>query len=280
MFNVMKWRKVASFISVILISVSIFLIYTKGINVGLDFTGGVQMNVSMKDSNTTIEDIQNIIDEENIEIQKSTTPGDFRITVGVIENPMQQSDNIKEKIGHYVESFNSVQVVGPKFGQELVQKSVYALILSLIVITIYVSFRFSIPFALGAIFSILHDVILLIGFFVVTQFSFTMVSVALFLMLLGYSINDTIVNYDRIRENLSKVSNTLLSDTINQSVNQMMRRTIYTSITVIASVLPMAIWGTSVLQEFGMIIMFGIFIGVYSSIFVANAILIPLKANR
>ena len=187
--------------------------------------------------------------------------------------------SVKNILGETVE-YRNTQIVGPKVGADLVKNGTLAVLLSILVISIYIWIRFELPFAVGAGLSLLHDVLLALAMLCITGIEFDLTTLAALLTLAGYSINDTVVIYDRVRENLKKYKSKSLSDVVDLSINETFSRTILTGMTTIFAVLAIYLFGGEVLRGFSAIMLFGIIIGTYSSMFLSTSSLLLFNKSR
>lgn len=274
--NFMSKRYIAFVISTLLICGTIFLHSTKGLNYGIDFSGGISIEVKTNGP-SDIEKMRKQLKSLNPELQAVGTTGDIvAIRVGIKEtdDQMKTVANIKSILGNKDVEYRNVEVVGPKVGKELIRSGLMAVIFSLLAIAFYIWVRFELPFAVGALVALFHDVITTIGLFALTGMEFNLTTVAAILTIAGYSINDTVVSYDRIRENLKRYRKRTLMDIINSSTNETLSRTMLTSVTTLIAVLSVFFFGGDVLSSFSAAMIWGIVIGTYSSIFIAIPVLI------
>ena len=282
----MKIKRITLFFSLFLFLFSLFSIFSKGLNLGIDFTGGSLIEVRFEknlDLNKLREkfgklnlgevQLQTIGNENDIVIRaqnKSNTENERMETINIIKNSLENES---------VE-YRRTEFVGPKVGQELVKAGIIAVIFSLIGILIYIWMRFHWNFAIGAILALIHDVILTLGFFSVFKFEFNLATVAAVLTIAGYSINDTVVIYDRIRDSMRKYKKVSFDEVINISLNGTLSRTLMTSLTTLLALLALYIFGGSVISSFIIALIWGVIIGTYSSLYVASPVLIYLKADQ
>jgi len=272
----------------LLLLVSIFSIAFHGFNLGLDFTGGVQMDVKAAHT-IDIGQIRSEVtglgfNDQTIQYLAGSaacsTPVRSCVLIRVQPKATQDGNQVKVAIqnklgsGYTIQSF---QVIGPKVSHELLQGGVYATILAIIAIAIWVAIRFEWQYGISAAIATGHDVLVTAGLFSVLHMDFTLTSIAALLTLAGYSINDTVVVFDRLRENRRKYKRMPLTELINLSTNQMLTRTILTSVATAISIIPLLIY-VPALQEFTASILFGIVVGTFSSTYVAAALLIYLPA--
>lgn len=252
------------------------LIFTRGFNYGIDFTGGTVLQLEFK-KQTSSEEVRKIFDElgehDASIVSLGTANTEFLITTRKatdVKNEVAINKKIMNKLGDAV-VIKKMDVVGPKVGAELKTASIRALFYSIVLIAIYIWFRFDIRFAPGATIAMLHDLLMASGFYLLTGREFTITAVAALLTIAGYSVNDTIVIYDRVRENLKKAGGQQpLPKTINNALNQTLSRTILTSLVTLLSVIPIIFFTTGELQSFAMVMCFGIFVGTYSTVYIAS----------
>jgi len=280
MFNVdfFKYRRLAFIISIALMLFSIFLFLKQNLNLGIDFKGGIMVEAKFQ-SKPNLEllrqDISNL-SLGNVEIQEFGDPLNilFRIEKQEGENDQKIVINkLKNQLSDDVD-YRRVEFVGPKVGKELQVMGLKAVLFSLIAMFAYIWLRFSgWQFGLGALVALFHDVFSTIGFFALTQIEFNLASIAAILTIAGYSINDTVVVFDRVRENLVR-SDSNLSSLLNKSINQTLSRTIMTSLTTLLALLALFIFGGEVVRGFVSAMIWGVIIGTYSSIFIASPMII------
>jgi preprotein translocase subunit SecF len=285
----MKVHKVSFFISAFLIISSISLALTKGLNLGIDFSGGILIEVRV-DQDIKISKLREILNlkENDVQIQSvnqdsENKNNDFLIRIG--KSGKNQSDlvsKVQEKLNQNIANieYRKIDYVGPQIGSELVIKGFIALLLSLVFLMIYISMRFDWQFGIGAILALFHDAILTLGFFSITGLEFNISSIAAILTIVGYSINDSVVIFDRIRENLRKFKNMNLLNVVNSSINSTLSRTILTSGFTLFSLLALMIYGGDVLFSFSAATFFGIVIGTYSSIYISSPIIIYFDPRK
>ena len=276
----LKWRKLGYAISLILIAASIASITLKGFNYGIDFSGGVAMDVRAKSGTADVEKVRADLATLNLDelnIQSVGKEGDQLLIRAQANNADEESQRvavhqIQEILGSDY-TFESVESVGPQVGDELKLSGVLASIFACVAISFYVWFRFEWRFAVGALLGLFHDVFIVVGLLSIFHLDFSLTTIAAILTLAGYSVNDTVVTYDRIRENLQKFKKMPQYDLLNKSINDIFSRTILTSITTLLASVALLIFGGSALYSFAFVITLGVIIGTYSSIFVAVPIL-------
>ena len=284
--NFSSFFKKANMLSLVIFFISIFFILFKGLNYGIDFKGGTLIELRISDNNIKISDIRSSFSNLNlgdVNIKEFGKKGDYLIK---IEEKSDQNSklipSIKESITKNLQTetnFRRVENVGPKVSAELLQSGMLAIGLSLAAMLFYIWIRFEWQFSLGSIIALFHDVIITIGIFSLLSFEINLSIIAAVLTIVGYSMNDTVVIYDRIRENLSKYSKMSIDEISNLSVNETLSRTIITSITTLLALFSIFILGGEVLKGFSFAMILGVIIGTYSSIFVASPILRYLKVS-
>lgn len=281
--NFIGMRFMAFAFSAVLIIGSLGLIVTKGLNFGIDFTGGTLIEVRVPDQAPDLTALRgglNALELGAISIQEFGAPDDLLIRLPEQEGDatVQQAaiDQVKSLLNTKYEAgvdYRRVEFVGPQVGEELKKQGLYAVIFSMLGMLAYIWFRFEWQFSAAAIAALLHDAIATLGLFALTQMEFNLSTVAAILMIAGYSINDTVVVFDRIRENLRKFKKMLVNELLNKSVNQTLSRTLMTSVTTMLALVALWAFGGEVIRGFVNALIFGILIGTYSSIFVASPIL-------
>ncbi|WP_421694632.1 protein translocase subunit SecF [Aestuariivirga sp.] len=278
---IMRLSRFGFFFSGIISVASILLFVFLGLNVGVDFKGGTVMTIRTAQP-ANIEQLRGQVSELGFgqaEIQEFGSPNDVLIRLPAVEggDAAQQTTiaKVKEALGSGVE-FRSVEVVGPKVSAELAEQGIIAVVSAIAGILIYVWFRFEWQFAAGAVLSLLHDVLITIGMFCVLRIEFNLQIIAAILTIVGYSLNDTVVVFDRIREYMRKYKSMNLADLIDFSINSVFPRTILTSVTTMLALIALYVFGGEVLRGFTFTMIWGVLIGTYSSIFIAAPVLILL----
>lgn len=283
-FDFMGKRWIGFSVSLALTALSIGLVMTEGLNLGIDFTGGVLMEVRTEQvaDLSVLRDtlngqgfgevsLQDFGDAHNIIIRIQTLAGTDQAAVVA---------KVRELLATRVQGgidFRKIDYVGPTVGRELVQDGIMAVLIAFGVIMCYVWFRFEWQYGMGAILALLHDSIMVIGFFAVTRFEFGLTATAAVLTIVGYSINDSVVIYDRIRENMRKYKKMSVSNLLNLSINDTISRTVLTASTVLLASLALALFGGEVIHGFSWAMVFGVVIGTYSSIYISAPTLIYLN---
>ena len=281
--NFMRIKKLTLFVSTILFVLSLSLIFIKGLNLGIDFTGGTLIEVRFKE-NIDLNNLRTKMNKLDLgEIQLQTIGNENDIIFKVQDNKNKQIETvqiIKESLSDQSVEYRRTEFVGPKVGSELINAGIIAVIFSLIGILIYIWIRFQWNFALGAIIALIHDVILTLGFFSVLQLEFNLATVAAVLTIAGYSINDTVVIYDRVRDSMRKYKQITFDEVINISLNSTLSRTLMTSLTTLLALIALLTFGGIVISSFIIALIWGVLIGTYSSIYVASPILTYLRKDN
>jgi preprotein translocase subunit SecF len=281
-FPFMNTRKVWYGLSAILIVASIALVILRGLNLGVDFTGGVTVDTNFPQA-PNIETLRGALAKAgvtNSQVQQFGSSRDIRVRLP--PDPNAKGDQIG---AHVLEIFSAVDsgaklqetaVVGPQVGQELFVKGGWALFATLVLILIYVLFRFTPKLACGAILAVLHDPICVVGFFALTQMTFDLTAVAAILAVIGYSLNDTVIVFDRIRERARSARKLTVSQVIDESINQTLSRTLMTKLVTLLVVLALLFFGGETLHAFSAALVIGILAGTYSSIYISSALALDL----
>lgn len=278
--NFIKYHKTALIFSVILIFISFISLFAKFLNLGIDFTGGILIE-SRFEKKVEISNLRSILSNSDIEkfnIQSSENNNNIMIRIPQDKNIDQAKlvIKIKEILSKNFPNieYRKIDYVGPAIGKELVKSGIIALLLSCFFVLIYIWYRFDLEFGIWAIIALLHDVIITIGFISLTSLEFNTTSIAALLTVIGYSINDSVVIFDRVRENLQKYKKMAISEVINISLNSTFRRTMITSGTTLLALLALIIFGGDILKTFSVSLFFGILVGTYSSIYISSSLLI------
>ncbi len=276
----------ANIFSICVFLISLFFIFFKGLNYGIDFKGGTLIELRVTKDNISISDIRSSFLNANlgdVSVKEFGKKGDYLIKIEKTGNKNSNfitdlKNEIIKKIGSDV-NFRRVENVGPKVSSELLQSGLLAIGLSLIAMLFYIWIRFEWQFSLGAIIAIFHDVIITVGIFSILSFEINLSIIAAVLTIVGYSMNDTVVIYDRIRENINKYHKLDINDISNLSINETLSRTIITSLTTLLALVSIFILGGEILRGFSFAMILGVIIGTYSSIFVASPILKFFKVS-
>ena len=281
----MRWRQITIIASGIVCVAALVLYIVIGLNYGVDFRGGIMVEIRAPQAidMSAMRSTLNRLNLGEVEIQQFGQPTDAIIRVesqeGDEKAQLRAVEAVRGALGNQVE-YRRVEFVGPKVGAELVEKGVIATVLTILGIAIYVWFRFEWQFGVAAVVSILHDVMATIGLFAVTGMVFDLTSLAAVLTIAGYSINDTVVIFDRVRENLRKYKQMGLIDLINLSVNETLSRTILTTATTLLAVLCLALFGGPVIRGFSLAMLFGLLVGTYSTVYIAAPLVIYTGLKR
>ena len=281
----MRFSRFGFFVSGILCALSLILFLTVGLNVGVDFKGGTVVTIRTAAA-ADLDQLRSTINGLGLgsaELQEFGSPRDVLIRIGTQdggEEAQQAAVNtIKQALGTEVE-YRSVEVVGPKVSGELAQEGILAVVLAMFLVLIYIWFRFEWQFALGAILSLLHDVILTVGLFCILGLEFNLSIIAAILTIIGYSLNDTVVIFDRIREFLRKYKSMPFADLLDFSINSVLPRTLMTSVSVLIALASLYIFGGEVIAGFTFTMIWGVIVGTYSSFFIAAPVLLLFGTNR
>lgn len=287
--NFLGLRLGAFILSFAVIVASIGLTSTQGLNFGIDFTGGTLIEIKTE-VNPDLSELRTSLNELGlgaISIQEFGAPNDLLIRLpqqeGGPELQQQAIQTVRDSLDAKFEGnvdYRRTEFVGPQVGDELKKQGLYAVLFSLFGILAYIWFRFEWQFGIAAIVALAHDVIITIGLFALTQLEFNLSTVAAILMIAGYSINDTVVIFDRIREKLRKYKKKPLEELFNLAVNKTLARTIMTSVTTLLALLALYIFGGEVIRGFVIALIFGVGIGTYSSVFIASPVLLYMNVKR
>ena len=285
--NFNKHFKIFNIISIVLIILSVFFLLFRGLNYGVDFKGGTLIELRVQDQTINISSIRQSFKNMNlgdVNVKKFGNKTDFLIKFEKKdEKNINFINDIKNKlvldIGNSF-SFRRVENVGPKVSSELLKSGVIAILMSLSAMMIYIWLRFEWQFSLGAIFALIHDVIITLGFFSILYLEINLSIVAAILTIIGYSMNDTVVIFDRVRENLKKYSSKKINEITNLSINETLSRTIITSLTTLLALVSIFIFGGEILKGFSFAMILGVIFGTYSSIYIANPILEYLNVSH
>ena len=285
-FNFMGMRKVTSIVSALLIIFSISTLSYQGLNLGVDFTGGTLVEVGYPEAVNLDKLRQSFSDSEfnDVAIQYFGSAKEILIRI-----PPQQGFNsadVSSKLLDLLSSNNfsaemrRVEFVGPQVGEELREDGGLAMLYALLCIMVYIAFRFQMRFSVGAVSALIHDVIITLGFFSITRFNFDLTILAALLAVIGYSLNDTIVVFDRVRENFRKIRDKTPIDVFNISLNQTLSRTVMTSFTTLLVLMALFFLGGEIIHGFSMALIFGVLIGTYSSIYIASPVTLMLGIKK
>jgi preprotein translocase SecF subunit len=276
----LKWRKFSYTLSISLVLATIACVAFRGFNFGIDFSGGMLFEVKSKVGAVDVEQVRKELEGlklDELTLQSIGTDNEQLLIRAQANNADEASQNIaKEQIENILNkdfTFENVESVGPQVGKELKVSGVMASVLAILAICLYIWFRFEWKFAVGALVGLFHDVIIIVGLMSALHLDFSLTTIAAILTLAGYSVNDTVVTYDRIRENLQKYHKMPQYDLLNKSINDIFSRTILTGITTFFASISLLIFGGDALRSFAFVISAGIIIGTYSSIYIAVPLL-------
>ena len=281
-----KFYKSFNILSGILIIVSLVFLIFKGLNFGVDFKGGTLIELRTDKSSANITKIRDSFNQMNlgdVSVKNFGNETDFVVKFEKQNsNDPQFIEEIKTKLSNSIGTvdFRRVENVGPKVSAELLRSGVIAIALSLAAMLLYIWIRFEWQFSLGAILALFHDVIITLGVFSVFSLEINLSIVAAVLTIVGYSMNDTVVIFDRVRENLKKYSDIKIYELTNISINETLSRTLITSITTLLALLAIFFFGGEILKGFSLAMIFGVIFGTYSSIYIANTILVKLNVSQ
>ena len=272
-------------ISIISIIASVILIFTRGLNLGIDFSGGILIEARLSEK-TDLSKLHEILNKDEFGEITIQNFDENDIIIRASNNKDENQGVVIKKIQAALSNsfsdveYRKIDFVGPQVGGELIKSGLLALITSCLFIMIYIWIRFDWQFGLGAIAALFHDAMLTFGFFALTGLEFNLTSIAAILTIIGYSINDSVVIYDRIRENLRKFKKSDLSDLLNSSINSTLSRTVLTSGVTLVSIVALIIFGGEALRSFSIATFFGIIVGTYSSIYISAPILIYMDPRK
>ena len=284
--NFSKYFKIANLISLTLIIVSLLLLLFKGLNYGVDFKGGTLLEIRIEQSNIEIQDVRNSLknkDLGDVNVKQFGKKGDYLIKFEKTLENNNFIENLKKDITDTLKTdvnFRRVENVGPKVSQELLRDGLTAIALALAAMLFYIWIRFEWQFSLGSIVALVHDVILTLGVFSALSIEVNLSIVAAVLTIVGYSMNDTVVIFDRIRENLLKFSRIGIGEISDISINETLSRTMITSLTTLLAVVSIFVLGGEILKGFSFAMILGVIVGTYSSIFIASPVLSYFKVSQ
>jgi preprotein translocase SecF subunit len=286
-FDFMGKRWYGFAVSIALTLLSLGLVATKGLNLGIDFTGGILMEIHTQEP-ADLSKMRGALDNQGFgEVSLQNIGGEhevmIRIQVSEADDQAVLTAKVKEllaaQIGEGID-YRKIDYVGPTVGQELIENGIIAVLLSFLSIMVYVWFRFEWQYGFGAVLALLHDAIMVVGFFALTRFEFGLTAIAAILTIVGYSINDTVVIYDRIRENMRRFKKMPVFELLNLSINETLSRTILTASTTLLAALALALFGGPVIEGFAWAMAFGVAVGTYSSVYISAPTLIYLKLKE
>tara|TARA_B100000965_G_scaffold129274_1_gene107639 strand:- start:2495 stop:3388 length:894 start_codon:yes stop_codon:yes gene_type:complete len=281
-----KFYRTFNLVSLSLIIISLILLLFKGLNYGVDFKGGTLIEVRTSQNSSDISKIRDSLNQMNlgdVSVKSFGNDNDFVVKFEKKDsNNPEFIENIKKKLSNSIGNvdFRRVENVGPKVSSELLKSGVIAIALSLAAMLLYIWIRFEWQFSLGAIIALFHDVIITLGIFSLFSLEINLSIVAAVLTIVGYSMNDTVVIFDRVRENLKKSADIKIFELTNISINETLSRTIITSVTTLLALLSIYFFGGEILKGFSLAMILGVIFGTYSSIYIANPILVMLKVSQ
>ncbi|MDA7731953.1 protein translocase subunit SecF [Candidatus Pelagibacter sp.] len=286
MINFNKFYKLFNLISLSLVVASLLLLFFKGLNFGVDFKGGTLIELRSNDKNINVTSLRQSFNQMNLgdfNVKKFGNENDFLIKIEKKDTSANAIEVIKKDLttslgGSF--NFRRVENVGPKVSSELLKSGIIAIALSLAAMLFYIWIRFEWQFSLGAILALFHDVIITLGLFSLFSLEINLSIVAAVLTIVGYSMNDTVVIYDRVRENLRKFSDIKIYELTNISINETLSRTIITSATTLLALVSIYLFGGEILKGFSLAMIMGVVFGTYSSIYIANPILVKLRVSQ
>ena len=286
MINFNKFYKLFNLISLSLVVASVLLLFFKGLNFGVDFKGGTLIELRSNDKSINVTSLRQSFNNMNLgdfNVKKFGNENDFLIKIEKKDTSANAIEVIKKDLtsslgGSF--NFRRVENVGPKVSSELLKSGIIAIALSLAAMLFYIWIRFEWQFSLGAILALFHDVIITLGLFSLFSLEINLSIVAAVLTIVGYSMNDTVVIYDRVRENLRKFSDIKIYELTNISINETLSRTIITSATTLLALVSIYLFGGEILKGFSLAMIMGVIFGTYSSIYIANPILVKLRVSQ
>ena len=286
MINFNKFYKLFNLISLSLVVASVLLLFFKGLNFGVDFKGGTLIELRSNDKNINVTSLRQSFNKMNLgdfNVKKFGNENDFLIKIEKKDTSANAIEIIKKDLisslgGSF--NFRRVENVGPKVSSELLKSGIIAIALSLAAMLFYIWIRFEWQFSLGAILALFHDVIITLGLFSLFSLEINLSIVAAVLTIVGYSMNDTVVIYDRVRENLRKFSDIKIYELTNISINETLSRTIITSATTLLALVSIYFFGGEILKGFSLAMILGVVFGTYSSIYIANTVLVRLRVSQ
>jgi len=285
-FDFVGRRRLAYPLSAILIILSLGAFFTQGLNFGIDFRGGILIEIKT-DGPANVGELRKMVGGLNlgeVQVQEFGAADDVLIRVqqqdGAEAEQLQAINIIKDALGDAVVEYRRTEFVGPTVGAELISSAIWAVLLAIGAILVYIWFRFEWQFGVGAVIALTHDVLTTIGLFAITQLEFNLATVAAILTIAGYSINDTVVIYDRVREELRRYKKLDMHALLNLAANRTLSRTFMTSVTTLIALVALAVFGGTIIRDFALAMIWGVVIGTYSSVFVAVPVLLALNLSR
>ena len=280
-----KYYNKFNILSVSLVVISMLFLLFKGLNFGIDFKGGTLIELRSTDSKINVSSLRDNLNQMNlgdVSVKKFGNDTDYLIKFEINDNKNvieEIKTNLDKSFGNNF-NFRRVENVGPKVSAELLRSGIIAISVALALMLIYIWIRFEWQFSLGAIIALFHDVIVTLGLFSLLGLEINLSIIAAVLTIVGYSMNDTVVIFDRVRENLRKYSDIKIFDLTNISINETLSRTLITSVTTLLALLSIFLFGGEVLKGFSLAMIFGVIFGTYSSIYIANTVLVRLNVTQ
>ena len=280
-----KYYNKFNVLSISLVAISLLFLIFKGLNYGIDFKGGTLIELRSTDNKINVSSLRDNLNQMNIgdvSIKNFGNETDFLIKFENNDNKetiIKIKDNLENSFGNNF-NFRRVENVGPKVSAELLKSGIIAISVALTLMLIYIWIRFEWQFSLGAIAALFHDVIVTLGLFSLLGLEINLSIIAAILTIVGYSMNDTVVIFDRVRENLKKYSDIKIFDLTNISINETLSRTLITSVTTLLALLSIFFFGGEILKGFSLAMIFGVIFGTYSSVYIANTILVRLNVSQ
>ncbi len=283
----LNYRQICLFVSAVMMLASVTLFFSKGLNYGIDFLGGIKIEIGTKDDKPVDrDDVISKINKLNIggsQIQQIGKPQNLLIRIqaqpGGEEAQQKVVERVRAALGDTFE-YRNTQVIGPTVSAELAEKGITAVLAAILCVLLYIWFRFEWQFSIGAVAALVHDVILTIGIFSLLELEFSLSIIAALLTIVGYSLNDTVVVYDRVRENLRRFKKMALPELLDLSINETLSRTILTSVTTLIALISLYVLGGEVLRGFVFAMIWGVIVGTYSSVFIASPVLLLFGIKR
>ena len=281
-----KYYNKFNILSSVLVIISLLFLFFKGLNFGIDFKGGTLIELRSADSKINVSSLRdnfNQMDLGDVSVKRFGNETDYLIKFENKDNKKNIIEEIKKRLDQSFGNdfdFRRVENVGPKVSAELLRSGIIAISLALTLMLIYIWIRFEWQFSLGAILALFHDVIVTLGLFSFLNLEINLSIIAAVLTIVGYSMNDTVVIFDRVRENLRKYSDIKIYELTNISINETLSRTLITSITTLLALLAIFFFGGEILKGFSLAMIFGVIFGTYSSIYIANTVLVRLNVSQ
>ena len=281
-----KYYNKFNILSSVLVIISLLFLFFKGLNFGIDFKGGTLIELRSADSKINVSSLRdnfNQMDLGDVSVKKFGNETDYLIKFENKDNKKNIIEEIKKRLDQSFGNdfdFRRVENVGPKVSAELLRSGIIAISLALALMLIYIWIRFEWQFSLGAILALFHDVIVTLGLFSFLNLEINLSIIAAVLTIVGYSMNDTVVIFDRVRENLRKYSDIKIYELTNISINETLSRTLITSVTTLLALLAIFFFGGEILKGFSLAMIFGVIFGTYSSIYIANTVLVRLNVSQ